>query len=76
MLNLEIIAACFENRTIIGHQWPFTLLGYTDPISGQFVWAGWRAKWHWHNLLSGILFSPVSIIPTLLRTHSGITDVT
>ena len=75
MLNLEIIAACFENRMKLAHQWPFTRLGDADSIPHQFVWAGWWAKWHWHNFLSELLLSPVSIIPTFCHHRRHINSV-
>jgi hypothetical protein len=44
-----------------------------DPnsIPGQSAWNFWWTKWHWDRFCHQVLmFSPVSIIPPMLHTHS------
>jgi hypothetical protein len=75
MLNMEIIAGCFEKHPNRRNQFSFIRLGERrfDPRTFLVVCVWW-AKCHWHGSFSELWFSPVSIIPPFAQTNSGIAE--
>ena len=57
-------------QAVIG--WPVTVEAQVQ-IQASPVWGLWWTKWHWDGFFLPVhQFSPVSIIPPLLHTHSSI----